>query len=126
MICASGLARQNSLGPGSDRRVFALPQFKLAPTTQARSLAPAQRTKAPPRTRSTGTPNALATSASNSFGTGTGARGPAPEAQVAGPLAADAGKAHWSAPIRSATTNAHWPALSGWNISPPCIGIARD
>src|SRR3984885_16109784 len=113
MICASGLARQNSLGPGSDRRVFALPQFKLAPTTQARSLAPAQRTKAPPRTRSTGTPNALATSASNSFGTGTGTRGPAPEAQVAGAPAGGAGKADWSAPDRSARTNRPWRAPPG-------------
>jgi hypothetical protein len=96
-----------------------LAAVKLAPTAQAKSLVPAQRMTAPSRTISIGMSNVLATSASSPGGTGTGARGPAPEAQKAAALAAEACQANWSAPSASAAAIAHWPRLLSANIPAP-------
>src|SRR5579883_1131451 len=46
MTGAFGLSRHQAVAPGRRRRVSAAKQSRLAPTTQAVSFAPAQRTKA--------------------------------------------------------------------------------
>jgi hypothetical protein len=80
-------------------------------------LPPAQRMKPPLRTAPTGTLNVLATSASMALGTGTGARGAAPEAQMGEALAAVAGAAKDSAPNARAARIAHAPSLTRADIS---------
>ena len=98
-----------------------LAAVQLAPIQQARSLVPAQRTKAPLRARSTGMPNAFATLASSSRGTGTGARGAAPEEQKAPPLAAEAGQANGSAPKRARRQLRIGRACRARTFRPPCL-----